>query len=264
MFTSTLRPVAKITRSRPERTEKDRPAAASGSVDPVKSLCLPVDKVRQVTELHMGGRRLRSVHPNLLKFTNLEVLWLNDNKLTQVSGLLPDDSVRPSYTSNEGAIGLRRLKQLYLSDNCIEHLPSDIERMRYLEVLLLANNQLRNMEVICQKLAQLKSLTQLDLFGNPLAEESNYYLYVVHHLPSVQFFDRHEISEAERAQAQNLFGSHAKSSLNYAFNSTAPSTCNAHIVEYKGKRWRRVWHQTTGKNGMSLFFKIIPKKGVIF
>ena len=33
--------------------------------------------------------------------------------------------------------------------------------------------------------------TVADMFSNPIAQESEYRLYVVHHLPSVQLLDRH-------------------------------------------------------------------------
>jgi myosin heavy subunit len=62
------------------------------------------------------------------------------------------------------------------------------------------------MEVVSGFLKPLQFLQQLDLFGNPLAEESNYREYYIHHHPSVVVLDRKSITAAEREVAAKLFG----------------------------------------------------------
>eukprot|EP01063_Lacrimia_lanifica_P024178 TRINITY_DN32141_c0_g1_i1.p2 TRINITY_DN32141_c0_g1~~TRINITY_DN32141_c0_g1_i1.p2 ORF type:complete len:808 (+),score=293.56 TRINITY_DN32141_c0_g1_i1:164-2587(+) len=246
MLTSSRREVARLTRTRPE---KPKAPLDPRQPDPVLTTGIPLEKAKHCRELHMGGKGLVTLHPNLLRFSNLEVLWLNNNKLSSLEGVLPPDTGRVDVSFDDKAYGARRLKQLYLSNNVLKTLEGDVEKLKYLEVLMLANNQLRNLEEICQTLAQLKNLTQLDLFGNPCAEEVNYQLYVVHKIPQLELFDRHQITPAERIQAAKLFDKSSKSTSNYAFFSTAPVTCNAVTLNYNGKRWRRVWHQVAGNKG---------------
>lgn len=37
---------------------------------------------KDVTEVYMGRRNIKNIHPNFRKLTNLEVLWLNNNKVS--------------------------------------------------------------------------------------------------------------------------------------------------------------------------------------
>eukprot|EP00659_Diplonema_papillatum_P006774 gene6774-10385_t len=212
--------------------------------DPMQLLEITPESARSVTELYLGDRGLTKVHPNVMRFSNLETLWLNDNKLTEVRGLFPPKSA----VTKDPSLGLRRLKQLYLSGNEISTLSGDFENLKYLETLHLANNSLRNMEAACHKLAQLKYLKQLDLFGNPLAEEAAYRLYFVFHLPSLVIFDRREITLPERQKAASIYSNAASASATHAFGSTTPAALTGTYIVYEGKRWRRIWHQSKVTN----------------
>jgi hypothetical protein len=193
---------AKLKKTAAALTDEQHDAVVDGSVDPVAMLAMQSHECRHVTELHLGSKRLGAVHPNIQLFVNLEVLWLNDNKLPDVAGLLPVGT--PALT--DGARGCMRLKRLYLSNNSIHHLVGNIQRLKYLEVLLLANNRLTNMEQVSQMLAHLRFLKQLDLFGNPLAEEQNYRLFIIHSHPQIELFDRQTVTAVERREAAKLFG----------------------------------------------------------
>ena len=46
-------------------------------------------------------------------------------------------------------------------------------------------------------------LTQLDLFGNPLAEEPDYRLKIIYHMPQIKILDRHPVTVQERIKAAN-------------------------------------------------------------
>jgi len=47
-------------------------------------------------------------------------------------------------------------------------------------------------------------LKQLDLFGNPLAEEPDYRLKIIHAMPQLYVLDRHRITVPERQKAADL------------------------------------------------------------
>lgn len=48
-------------------------------------------------------------------------------------------------------------------------------------------------------------LEQLDLFGNPLAEEPDYRLKIIYQMPQIKVLDRHMVTLIERQKAQKLF-----------------------------------------------------------
>jgi len=51
----------------------------------------------------------------------------------------------------------------------------------------------------------------LDLFGNPLAEEPDYRLKIIHTMPQIQLLDRHVVTFEERLKADKLFESQSGS-----------------------------------------------------
>ena len=243
MQTHTRRDLHALTRKRPAKKllgmDKECP-------DPIRCLGLTPDRVTKTTELHFGGRRVQELHDNFSMFVNLEVLWLNNNCLTEVRGLL---STNEKTDRSVGQTGTRRLRKLMLSNNRISTVSGDIESLKYLEVLLLANNNLRNMEAVCQRLCQIKSLRQLDLLGNPLVEEVNYRLFVIHKLQSVEILDRHQVTQRERKQAAALFVQTSCSSTT-AFGKCLPfGSYQATEIVFINKRWHRIFHLSSSGKG---------------
>lgn len=47
-------------------------------------------------------------------------------------------------------------------------------------------------------------MKQLDLFGNPLAEEPDYRLKIIYLMPQVKTLDRHIVTVAERIKAKQI------------------------------------------------------------
>lgn len=88
----------------------------------------------ECTELHLGGKSLAALHDtsgdannDFERFVNLEVLWVNNNRLTRVEGL--DANFR--------------CKVLFAHGNKIASLrDSSISSMTFLNTLTLADNQL--------------------------------------------------------------------------------------------------------------------------
>eukprot|EP01137_Pigoraptor_chileana_P035013 Opistho-2@28418 len=145
-------------------------------------------KPDEILEMYMGEMSLESA-PDLSHLSQLQVLWLNRNKLRTL------DFLRQNI----------RLKQLYLQHNRIGSISDVFQGMRHLQVLLLQDNQLRGLKETVAALKILTELEVLNLFGNPAAQELNYRLYVVHNLPSLRILDRKEITEIERFKARALF-----------------------------------------------------------
>jgi len=75
-------------------------------------------------------------------FPNLEVLWLNDNKLESLEGLNTNF----------------RIKHIYLQNNKLKTLEGSLDKLNHLETLLLFNNELRDLDKV---LEILKNFTHL-------------------------------------------------------------------------------------------------------
>jgi Leucine-rich repeat (LRR) protein len=67
-----------------------------------------------------------------------------------------------------------------------------------LTTLLCGDNQLRDLDKFIEFLNRFSFLKQLDLFGNPLAEEPDYRLKIIHAMPQLYVLDRHRITVPER------------------------------------------------------------------
>ena len=137
---------------------------------------------KNCTEMYLSGRGIEKIG-NFERFVNLEVLWLNGNRLHKVKRL--DSNVR--------------LRELYLQGNHLVTVQGSLSKLKHLEVLMLQENQLRDMRSVVADLQHLTSLRRLNLFGNPMAEEEGYREYLIAHMPpSLEILDRHAITPAER------------------------------------------------------------------
>ena len=96
--------------------------------------------LEKVTFLSLNSTRLREVPKGLEKFTQLRVLSLSDNKLTDVKGLE----------------NLTQLTYLFLRDNQLTDVKG-LEKLTKLSHLYLDNNQLTSVKGL-EKLTQLKTL----------------------------------------------------------------------------------------------------------
>ena len=60
-------------------------------IDLIAHTCTNVTPNRvacDVTELLFSSRRMDALHPNFCEFVNLEVLWIDDNRLVSLDGLV--------------------------------------------------------------------------------------------------------------------------------------------------------------------------------
>jgi len=63
---------------------------------------------------------------------------------------------------------------------------------------------LRDLDRFLVQLTKFAFLQQLDLFGNPLAEEPDYRMKLVYLMPQIKTLDRHIVTVAERIKAKKL------------------------------------------------------------
>jgi hypothetical protein len=79
---------------------------------------------------------------------------------------------------------------------------SSLLHFTFLKELRLYDNKLKDLHGTLAILSKLHHLEDLDLFGNPVCEEGQYRLQVIHTIPSLVILDRHVITDEERAKAQ--------------------------------------------------------------
>jgi Leucine-rich repeat (LRR) protein len=90
-----------------------------------------------------------------------------------------------------------RVKQLYAQNNRLSSI-TGLQKYKFINVLLAANNQLRDLGKFLEFLSKFSFLEQLDLFGNPLAEEPDYRLRIIQAMPQITILDRHKVTLQER------------------------------------------------------------------
>ena len=75
----------------------------------------------------------------------------------------------------DGIVSNFRCKKVVCQNNMLDNIDG-IKKYKFLDTLLVGNNQLRDLDKFLVKLMNFAFLQQLDLFGNPLAEEPDYRL----------------------------------------------------------------------------------------
>jgi len=140
--------------------------------------------VANCKELHLAGRGI-TVLSNFERFKNLSVLWLNNNKLKDLSGLEHNFRVR----------------SLYCHCNHLNFLGNSLDTFLSLNSLTLNDNHFDNMEDVLHSLREMKSLESLDLYNNPVAQEDNYRTRIIVELPSLEVLDKKPIDAEERSNA---------------------------------------------------------------
>ena len=136
------------------------------------------------SELHIANRGI-TLLSNFERFTNLSILWLNDNKLRSLDGLLSNF----------------RIRKLYAHCNQLKTLGNSLEQFLSLNILTLNDNCLEDVNEVLHALKPMKTLFSLDLFNNPIAQEDNYRVRMIVELPSLEVLDKRPISDEERDAA---------------------------------------------------------------
>nr|DBA25293.1 TPA: hypothetical protein GDO54_012840 [Pyxicephalus adspersus] len=145
-------------------------------------------KDSDVQELYLARKELREF-TDLSRFRMLKYLWLNHNKISRVNFLNTNF----------------RLSELHLDHNELCDITGSLKHLTSLHTLMLNDNRLTKLQATVQELKRMTNLRVLNLFHNPLEQESGYRAYVVHHLPSVELLDREQVRQKEREEAFKLF-----------------------------------------------------------
>lgn len=141
----------------------------------------------ECTEVHLSNRGAEAISDQFVHFGNLEVAWFQGNRLSRIENL----------ESNF------RIKEIYLQDNRLVSL-AGLKSFKFLQVLQASGNQLRNLDKQLALLTRFAFLKKLDLFDNPVAEEPDYRLRLIYHVPQVQILDQSSVKGPERLKADEV------------------------------------------------------------
>jgi hypothetical protein len=152
--------------------------------------CLPLKGPKYARECQtvylskLGGT---SLSPNFQYFTNLQVVWLNDNRLNRLENLEPCFRITDMYVQNNRLVSLDFLKQF-----------------KFLRVFCASNNQIRNLDKQLHFLKRLSYLRKADLFDNGMAEEPDYRLRMIYHCPQIEILDKLGVTWQQRERAEEV------------------------------------------------------------
>ncbi|XP_034554085.1 leucine-rich repeat-containing protein 72 [Notolabrus celidotus] len=137
-----------------------------------------------VSQLSLSKKKLTSV-PDVSRFPFLRELWLNNNKIRELSCR----SINCCLT------------ELYLHNNSIKSISGALNHLTCLRLLLLHNNQIRGLDDTMHELRRMQQLQTATFSLNPISHEPGYRLHVIHCLPSVQVLDGKEVKPTERRKS---------------------------------------------------------------
>ncbi|XP_052802393.1 leucine-rich repeat-containing protein 72-like isoform X2 [Mya arenaria] len=147
-----------------------------------------IRKDKDVEELYLADKNLTEC-VDLSAFKFLRCLWLNKNRLRGISCLS----------------GNFQIRELYLQNNELTDVSGSLRHLTCLEVLMLHNNQLTKLDRLVKEFKKMQTLKILNLFNNPVAQEADYRVFVVHSVPSVELLDRQEVLKGERDTAIKIY-----------------------------------------------------------
>ena len=167
------------------------------------SLLLIILYIADCTEMHLSRKNISKIR-GFEDFVSLEALDLSHNRLEKLNNL-----------------DITRLKRVYAHDNLICTLKGSLLNWKFLEILDLGNNRLKDLSKQVAVLSKLLYLRNLNLKGNPLCEEPDYRLFVIHSLPGLETLDMHTITDGERQKAKIYIGG-SVNALTVAFGQRIP------------------------------------------
>lgn len=166
-------------------------AAARSSekiLDPVS--CLPkkgTKYAREREEVYLADLGGTALSESFRDFVNLQIAWFNNNQLTQLNNL-------------ENCF---RIRDLYIQNNRIVTL-NFLPMFKFIRTLMASGNQIKNLDKQILMIKRANYLNKLDLFDNAVADEPDYRLRMIYHVPQVEILDRLGVTDEQRRRADEV------------------------------------------------------------
>lgn len=142
-----------------------------------------------------------------------------------------------------------RIQTLLLTRNRISSIQPTLYRsIPNLTAAIFTNNRLAELADL-EPLSRFPKLTYLVLNDNPVKTKENYRLWVIWRCRKVRFLDYQKVKDAEREEADELFGTLEE-----------PSSLAAKILSIKSKATFEVAPTANGTSGGEIRVKLTPKE----
>ncbi|KAF4692003.1 putative tubulin polyglutamylase ttll9 [Perkinsus olseni] len=159
-----------------ERGKESNNPTTSVELNPWKCIANKTRKgARECTELYLCEEAAEDISSEIDKFPNVEVMWIEGNRLSSLLRLRTHS----------------RLQEIYASNNYLTSLQG-IEGCKFLRKLIVSSNRLEDLS------KQLHLLSNLELDDNPCAREEKYRLRCIASLSSLAVLDCSPITLRER------------------------------------------------------------------
>jgi len=137
-------------------------------------------------DLILGDKELKKVPQGIDLYTCLEILYLNNNPITKLTGLAMNFRIR--------FLDMSSCKLTTL-------VGSDLPKLKNLETLILRGNAIGDIKRQTEVFQCLPSLARLEVANNPMACEEDADLYLIALLPKLSILDCHSITGPVRQKA---------------------------------------------------------------
>jgi len=157
-----------------------------------------------VTALRLDFKNILKVD-NLWSFTNLVKLQLDNNIIERIEGLdMLVNLVWLDLSFNnieviEGLDKLTKLEDLTLYNNRIQKI-ENMDSLKELHVFSIGNNDIKELENVTY-MRRFKKLQTLNMGGNPVCENENYKIFIVAHLPMLEYLDYRLVDKTSKQAA---------------------------------------------------------------
>jgi U2 small nuclear ribonucleoprotein A' len=101
---------------------------------------------------------------------------------------------------------LRTLRTILLNNNRVRTIASGLgQYLPRLTTIVLTNNRIATLESL-EPLADITTITNLCLLGNPVTQNPQYRLFCIHLFPRLRILDFNKIKPVERKESERIFG----------------------------------------------------------
>ena len=150
-----------------------------------------IDKLINLEALHLNFNYIEKIPSFFFSLKKLHTFWISENNISVLENLPIS------------------IKNLWIANNDIEHIPENFEEMVNLEMLNISGNFINDLKdlYILGKIKKLKRIYLNDInFGeNPICLFENYRKIMIHIFSSVEIIDQIKVTTKEKNEVEKYF-----------------------------------------------------------
>lgn len=150
-----------------------------------------IDKLINLEALHLNFNYIESIPTFFCSLKKLHTFWISENNISALENLPLS------------------IKNLWIANNDIEHIPENFDEMVNLEMLNISGNFINDLKdlYILGKIKKLKRIYLSDInFGeNPICLFENYRKIMVHIFSNVEIIDQIKVTTKEKNEVEKFF-----------------------------------------------------------